>query len=264
MAAGKMVSIEEIRQTLHKTRALYQNEDAEAFNKDVDAFITRLRSQYTDQVPAADAVKLLREFQPTQGAPHKASPVSDAPRPNSETVPDGVICEWKPDGFVLHVSNHSWILGVFWFVFAGAVAAAPVVMSRGELVSGFQALEGPTFWVAGVFLVAWTCGVLYVASIGAMNLFGEVRIAKVGGDGEIFTGIGRIGRTRKVQWTDYDSIGEKEVIIAYRHSSSTKHFVALTGPSHSYRFGSELRSKQRTFVIAFLRRHVFGLQETSP
>jgi hypothetical protein len=84
-----------------------------------------------------------------------------------------------------------------------------------------------------------------------------IRIAKTGAEGEIFTGIGSLGRTRRVRWNDFYGAGDKAV--AYYSNARfgrTSHFISLHGTSGSFK--SDLNDEQRAFVIAFLREHIFG------
>ena len=118
-------------------------------------------------------------------------------------------------------------------------------------------------WPIAAFLAIWAGAVLYVASMGALSFFGEIRIAKEGDSGEIFTGIGRVGRTHRLLWSEFSGVGERdEAAWSSGRSSRTTHYVDLTGTSKQYEFGSELTAPQRAFVIAFLRERVFGSQGT--
>jgi hypothetical protein len=103
-------------------------------------------------------------------------------------------------------------------------------------------------WGPATFLAVWAGAVLYVyvAGMGAVASFGEIRIAKTADSGEIFTGIGRMGRTHRLLWSDFSSVGYKD------------HYVGLNGTSKEYKFGSDLNRQQQAFVIAFLRQHLFA------
>jgi hypothetical protein len=95
--------------------------------------------------------------------------------------------------------------------------------------------------------------------MGAVASFREIRIAKTGDSGEIFTGIGRVGRTHRLLWSDFSGVGDRELATySSGRFSRTTHYVGLNGTSMEYKFGSELNRQQPAFVIAFLREHVFA------
>jgi hypothetical protein len=103
-------------------------------------------------------------------------------------------------------------------------------------------------------------GFLLTASCGSfVGGFVWTVIAKEGDGGEIFTGIGRVGRTHRLRWSEFSGVGDRDV-AAYSSGrfSRTNHYVGLSGTSKEYKFGAELTDEQRAFVITFLHEHVFG------
>ena len=101
--------------------------------------------------------------------------------------------------------------------------------------------------------------------MGAVAIFGEIRIAKAGDRGEIFTGIGRAGWTHRLLWSEFYRRKRPERLSSGSSatSSQTTHYVGLNGKSKNYQFGSELSAERQEFVIAFLREHVFGIPPTT-
>ena len=244
------MSIEEIRQKLEDSRALYPGADPQAFDRTVDNLVASLRAQYGEDIPVVEVVKVLRTLSfPT-------APL--APSQNAGKPPDGINVEWTLAGFVLNASRRSIIGGMMWAAFVGALVAIPFRL-WGGLILGAWTNEGASLWLANAFLAIWAGGVLYVAAIGAVSFFGEIRIVKEGDSGEIFTGVGKIGRTRRVLWSDFYGAGDRGAVsVSSRGFDHTTHYVRLNGTSKNYKFGSELTAEQQAFVIAFLREHVFG------
>jgi hypothetical protein len=255
-----MTSIEEIRQRLENAKAHYQGEDPEGFNKAMDNFVASLRARYGEQVPVADAARLMRELPLAVGKTTAGTPRAGVPGSAGEKAPDGVRFEWTPAGFLLRVSCGSLITGAPWAIFAGLLAAIPFIL-WGDLIRGVWTDEGLSFWMTSAFLAIWAGAVLWLCATATVGLFGEIRIAKDGGRGEIFTGIGRVGWTHRVQWSEFEGVSEREVQSASSgRSSHTSRYVGLNGKSKRYRFGSEMTEEQRAFVIQFLGEHVFGVQ----
>ena len=87
------MSIEEIRQKLEDSRALYPGTDPQAFDRTVDNFVASLRAQYGEDVPVVEVVKRLRAL------PFPTAPLSRSQ--NTWKAPDGINVQWMPAGFVL-------------------------------------------------------------------------------------------------------------------------------------------------------------------
>jgi hypothetical protein len=181
-----------------------------------------------------------------------------APVVPTEAAPEGVRVEWTPAGFVLHASCRSIVAGVLWVGFAGLLAAIPFRL-WGDLIRGVWTDEGLSFWLTTAFLAIWAGGVLYTGWMGAIGIVGEIRIAKENDRGEIFTGIGPVGWTHRFGWNEFHEAANREVAqVSSTRFGHKVQYIGLSGPSASYRFGSELAAPQRAFVIAFLRQQVFG------
>jgi hypothetical protein len=235
-AHGRTVGIEQIRQTLGDTKANYKATDPAAFDKAIDTFVASLKAQYGDEVPVVEAVKLLRNFQPPAGETASAVPKTEIPAgSDAEKTPDGISFESTPRGFLLRASHRDLITGVFWAVFVGVLAVLPFRI-WGDLIRRVWTDEGVS-WPIAAFLAVWAGAVLYAAAMGAVRSFGEIRIAKEGDTGEIFTGIGRLGRTHRLLWSEFYGVGERdEATYSSGRSSRTTHFVGLNGTSKEYKF----------------------------
>lgn len=257
--AVKTMDIEEVRQKLESVKANYKGKDAESFNKAIDNAVASLQAQYGTQVPQVEVIKLLRKIAIPYAEAETVSPrANDVTGKNPKEVPDGVSVESTPDGFVLRVSTRSLFTVLFWTFGAVVLIIIPVRLFP-DLIRGLPADTGLSFWLTSAFLALWAGGALYGVWRGTQGVCGEIRIVKSGDRGEIFTGIGKLGRAHRVRWSDYYGAGDREVSTSSGRSSRTEHFIGLNGRSTSYRFGSELNSGQQAFVIAFLRKKVFGL-----
>jgi len=64
---GKTISVESLREDMEKAKEQYKGKDREAFNREVDNFVDSLRAQYGDQIPVAEAFKLLQRLERDTG-----------------------------------------------------------------------------------------------------------------------------------------------------------------------------------------------------
>jgi hypothetical protein len=252
-ARGRTIGVEQIRQRLAIAKAHSQAVDPAAFDKAIDTFVASLRAKYGEEVPLVEAARLLRDFQLPTGETFPSVPIA---RSGAEKTPDRIGVEFKPGGFLLRASCRDIVTGLVWTVFVGVLAVLPFIL-WGDLIRGVWTDEGFS-WGPAAFLAVWAGAVLYVAGMGVVSSFGEIRIAKSGDSGEIFTGIGRLGRTHRLLWSDFSGVGDID-LATYPSGrfSPTTHYVGLNGTSKEYKFGSELSGQQQAFVIAFLRDHVF-------
>jgi hypothetical protein len=241
MKPGRTIGIEEVRQRLEKTQA-----DAQA----IDSIVNSLRAQYGGQVPVVEAVRFIAKFQITLGEAGAAAPTPP------ETMPDAGTVEITPDGFLLRVSCRSFVTAALWAVFGGVLLVLPFRI-WGDLIRDVR-VDGLTVGT-GILLAVWVSAVLYIGVLGAFAIFGEIRISKTGDAGEIFTGIGNIGRTHRLRWSEFNGVGDREgTSYSSGRFSRTTHSIGLSGSSQSYVFGSNLTEQQQASVIEFLRSHVFA------
>src|SRR5690242_5502373 len=98
----------------------------------------------------------------------------------------GVRFEPTHDGFFLRASCLSFTDTVMRVVLAGVVSSLPFKLWW-DLIRDFWTYEGASFWFTCLFLAVWAAAIAYADWIALVSLFGEVRIRKTGGQGEIFT-----------------------------------------------------------------------------
>lgn len=260
-AKAVTLSIQLIRQKLESAKANYKGDPA-AFDKDVDSFITSLRAKHGDQVTAVQLHRSIREpgFPIEEFFAAFEDPGAAATAPNDgKKIPDGVTVQSTMGGFLLRAKSQGLLSGLVFAVFAAVLCAAPFVAFP-DLISSIRNSEGLSFWLGSAFVTAWTCGALYALMLGALSMFGEVRIMKEGDSGEIFTGIAKLGRTHRVRWSEFYGAGDRAVSTSSSgRLTHTVHYVGLNGKSSSYKFGSDLNEEQQAFVIAYLREHALDL-----
>jgi hypothetical protein len=173
-----------------------------------------------------------------------------------EKPPQGVRFEPTHDGFFLRASCLSFTDTVMRVVLAGVVSSLPFKLWW-DLIRDFWTYEGASFWFTCLFLAVWAAAIAYADWIALVSLFGEVRISKTGGRGEIFTGIGRLGWTRRVAWDAFEGVRELETQSESNGHTSVTRYVALDSPSGHFRFGWQLPEDRRRFIVAALRENVF-------
>ena len=245
--------IEELRQRLGVAKAGYSGPDAESVHKAMDDAVERLRIRHGTEIPAVEAMRVLREAMANAAhAPEPATPGASDPQPT------GIDVEWTPAGFLLRTSCRSLAGALFWIVLAAVLCLIPFRLFP-DLILGLPVDTGPSFWLTTAFLAAWTAGTLYVAVMGAVALLGEIRISKTGDEGAVFTGIGSLGRTYRFRWSEFYGAGDRAVASSSRINATTIHYIGLNGRARSYRFGSELPATRQAVIIRFLREHVFHI-----
>jgi hypothetical protein len=173
-----------------------------------------------------------------------------------EQAPGGVWFEPSGDGFRLRASCRSFTNTVMRVGLAAAVSSLPFVLWW-DLIRGVWTDEGFSFWATCAFLAIWAAAILYTDWIALVSLIGEVRISKGGDRGEIFTGIGKLGRTHHFRWSDFDGVSEVETRLDSGRRNSVSRSVVLTASSKPYKFGWQLPVDRQAFIVSALREHAF-------
>lgn len=182
--------------------------------------------------------------------PSEAPRVAEAVRPFSvERPPRGVTFAWAPRGFVIRAKTRSpvaFFIVPFTLVWTGFTLSflyiGPLFYGEGP---GFLSLFGLPFLAVSVFLSA----------LSAMMLFGHVRVSADGLSGEVFTGIGGIGRRRRFDWSDIAEAREDIRITTTmrdgRRRKSRTAQVCLEG-NERILFGSLLSDERRFYLVKAL------------
>jgi hypothetical protein len=154
-------------------------------------------------------------------------------------------------GFVLQVSTGSFGYGIAGLVFAGVLAALPFRLGAAISSESFRGGHG----------IGWIlCAAVWLFLVGAAVFasLGQIRVTKTGDHGEIFSGLGPLGRTRRFEWSDFPDVRDREFTYTGTRATRTGHDIQLSGASASYRFGKGLDDAPRAFIVAFLREEARG------
>ena len=173
-----------------------------------------------------------------------------------EKLPDGVWFERTADGFRLRAPCRSFTDTVTRVGLAAVVSWIPFKLWW-DLIRNFWSDQGLSFWLTAGFLTIWGAAIVYVDTIALVSLFGAVRVARRGDSGEIFTGIGKLGWTHRLTWSDFDGASGVTVQLDSDRPSSKSRYVVLRGPAKRYKFGWQLPLERQGAIIAALNEHVF-------
>ena len=156
--------------------------------------------------------------------------------------PGGVMYEAQPEGFVLSASARS-CLPIFLIPFM-------CVWSGGSLggIYGTQIMSGKFNLWFSLFGIPFILGTLLMLWANLMGLFGKVRLTVQGNEGEIFTGFGTIGRTKRFRINEVTKVREQ-----VSRGKSTTYSIVIEGPEE-VRFGSELSTPRREFFMQVLKK----------
>jgi hypothetical protein len=171
--------------------------------------------------------------------------------------PSGVHFEQTPTGFLIRASCLSFTDTVMRVGLAAVVSSLPFVLWW-DLIRDVWSSEGMNFWFTLGFLAIWAAAIAYADWIALMSIFGQVRITKDGDRGEVFAGIGAIGRRHRFNWSDFRNIAEVETErTSSKGQTSRTHNIYLTGPSKSYKFGWQVPLDRQLFIVETVRKLVF-------
>src|SRR5215472_12183175 len=111
----------------------------------------------------------------------------------------------EPDsaGFVLRVSAGSFGYAIAWLVFAGVLAALPFRLGTDINSESFQGGQG-------IAWTLWAAALLVLIGAAVFAWFSEIRITKTGDHGEIFSGLGPLGRTHRFEWSGFSDVRDYE------------------------------------------------------
>jgi hypothetical protein len=254
MSDERTIPISEARQRFERVKAAYQEPDSVEFSRKVDACLAGLGKHYGAEVPISALVKAisdLKNARPDSATKTGALPLAAESATAPKGPPGGIRIERTPVGFVLRVSAGSFGYAIAWLVFAGVLAVLPFRLGAEINSESFQGGQGMAW-------ILWAAALLVLIGAAVFAWFSQIRIAKTGGHGEIFSGLGPLGRTRHFEWGDFSDVRDNEFAQTGTRTTRTGHDIELSGPSASYRFGKDLDDAPRAFIVAFLREEALG------
>jgi hypothetical protein len=260
MGDERNIPMSEVRQRFERVKATYQGPDSVEFSRKVDARLDELEKHYGADVPISAMVKAISDL---KNAPPDPATKTGALPPAAASVtppkgpPGGIRIERTPVGFVLRISAGSFGSAIAFVVFAGVLAALPFRLGAEINSESFQGGQG-------IAWTLWAAALLVLIGAAVFAWFSQIRITKTGDRGEIFSGLGPLGRTHRFEWSDFSDVRDHEFAqYTGKRTTRTGHDVELSGPSANYRFGKDLDVARRAFVVAFLREEALGRHDAS-
>jgi hypothetical protein len=255
MSDERTIPISEVRQRFERVKAAYQEPDSAEFYRKVDDCLAAIEKQHGAEVPMSALVKAISDLKnalPDSATRTGAPPRAAASAASPKRPPGGIRIERTPVGFVLRVSAGSFGYAIAWLVFAGVLAVLPFRLGAEINSESFQGGQG-------IAWTLWAAALLVLIGAAVFAWFSQIRITKTGGHGEIFSGLGPLGRTHRFEWSDFSDVRDHE-FAQYTGTRTTRtgHDVQLSGSSASYRFGKDLDGAPRAFIVAFLREEALG------
>tara|TARA_R110001632_G_scaffold179993_5_gene300019 strand:- start:19258 stop:19923 length:666 start_codon:yes stop_codon:yes gene_type:complete len=153
----------------------------------------------------------------------------------------------------------------------GASTASPIafflipfmlVWSGGSLggIYGYQIISGEFNLFMSLFGIPFLIGTFFFGGIALMAVAGKIDIKLTKQGGEIFTGIGSIGFTKKFLWSEISEVKEQSYLGYKRRGSGSK--IVLEG-SRRISFGSRLKEGRKYYLINALKNVHFNIKNNN-
>lgn len=129
-----------------------------------------------------------------------------------------------------------------------------LVWSGGSLggIYGSQIISGEFSLILSLFGIPFLLGSILFWSLALMAIWGKVELTIDKKGGKIFTGIGKIGRTKTFSWAEIAIIKENEVTTYRKKRSYQSTEILLEGASR-LSFGSALSEPKRYYLLRALQ-----------
>jgi len=118
-------------------------------------------------------------------------------------------------------------------------------------IYGNQIINGEFDLTSSLFGIPFLIGSLIFWSAALMAIWGKVELVLDKSGGSIFTGLGKIGLTKKFVWSDITTI--KEVQSNYNYPGSTGGKINLEG-KRRISFGLGVKESRRYYLIKVLQK----------
>jgi hypothetical protein len=124
------------------------------------------------------------------------------------------------------------------------------VWSGGSLggIYGSQIMRGQFDLGQSLFGIPFILGTILFGTITLLSVIGKIEIRMRGDEGQVFTGIGPIGWTRRFRLSEFSKVTE----VQHAGSRSSNAFLTLEG-LRRMSFGWGLKSERRYYVMETLR-----------
>jgi hypothetical protein len=134
-----------------------------------------------------------------------------------------------------------------------------LVWSGGSLggIYGTQIVKGALDWKLCLFGLPFLIGSLFLIPFALMSVCGKIAVRREGDRGEVFTGIGRIGWTRRFRWSEVKAV--RRSLTKWQQNKRNVPLIEIELGTKSLRFGSQLSSQRREFLLRALKQ-VAGAQ----
>jgi len=122
-------------------------------------------------------------------------------------------------------------------------------------IYGTQIAKGRFDLTQSLFGIPFLLGSLVLIPITLITIFGKVVVRSSGDQGGVFIGVGPFGWTRKFRWSEIKMV--RVSLTKWQQNNRNMPVIEFDAPK-PIRFGSQLSEKRRGFLLAVLRRRMFG------
>ncbi len=115
-------------------------------------------------------------------------------------------------------------------------------------IYGSQIVNGKFDPLLSLFGIPFLLGSIFFWGVAIMSIWGRIEVTIRGDDGELFTGVGPIGRRRKFKCSDISFVGEQ-----LQHTQKNSYYEVVLSGATRIKFGSMLNEERRHFITEVLR-----------
>ena len=202
------------------------------------------RSIPLDDVNVSTDVSLCRSctqaFSFAELSQEQTEPAMDLSRP-----PGGTWLRQMGGGFEVGATTRS---GIAFFI-----VPFTLLWSGGSLggIYGTQIYKGTLDWKLCLFGLPFLLGSLLLVPFAVLSVGGKIAVRREGDRGEVFTGIGRIGWTRRFRWSEVKAV--RRSLTKWQQNNRRVPLIEIELGTKSLRFGSQLTSQRREFLLRALK-----------
>ncbi len=158
----------------------------------------------------------------------------------------------------------AWYTSDFVTTTVGATTRSPlafflapfmVVWSGGSLggIYGMQFVSGKFNLILSLFGIPFLIGSIVFWGVAMMAIFGKIEVTFDQESGKIFTGIGKLGYTKRFLWKDVEAV--EESMSNVRTQGSQQYQINLVGQTR-VSFGTGLSNERRYYIMNVLRAYL--------